>query len=81
MIINTTPIEFRFAKGQLSSINRVPGIAIAIVKKYEPLFGGDSVQHDDGTWSEYSDLKPGEIKSLQDELAASGFQWATKVLA
>ena len=76
-----TPIDYRYIRGKLSSINRVPPAAMPIATKYEPLFNDRPVRHEDGTFSEYSDLKDDQIKALRDELNNAGFAWSTKVLA
>lgn len=74
-------IEFRYIRGELSSINRVPAAAMPIVMKYEPLFNDRPVRYEDGTFSEYSDLKDDQIRLLKDELTFARFAWSTRVLA
>ena len=80
-MVQTTPIEFRYISGALSSISRVPTAALGIVANYDTTFCCRPVYHDDETWSEFSDLDSVNIKCLQNELAESGYQWTTKFLA
>jgi hypothetical protein len=74
------PIQFRFIGNKLSSISRVPTSALPIVTKYEPLFRSRPVKHDDGTWSEYSDLKQDRINQLKLSLESAGFTCVNKTV-